>query len=147
MLIAPECVVLDLEVNSKRQALQALARPSAKITRQPESYILEVLLERERLGSTGLGEGTAVPHGRLDGLQQLCGVFARLACPIPFDAADDQPVDLLFGLLAPPAAGTDHLRALAQVSRMLCDRKICETLRGCKDREVIYQLLCSTLHE
>lgn len=145
--MAPGCVALDLEVGSKRQALQALAQPAAKITKQPENYILEVLLERERLGSTGLEEGTAVPHGRLDGLRQLCGVFVRLAHPIPFDAADDQPVDLLFGLLAPSTAGTAHLRALAQVSRMLCDRKIRETLRVCKDQEAIYQLLSSELHE
>jgi PTS system nitrogen regulatory IIA component len=100
-----------------------------------------VLLERERLGTTGVGNGIAIPHGKLAGLKQLFGMFARLEQPVDFDAIDEQPVDLIFLLLAPEAAGADHLKALARVSRLLRDRSVCEKLRGANQADAIYALL------
>ena len=140
-LIHPEGVVANLRVTSKKQALQELARRAADITGHPERTIFEVLIERERLGTTGVGNGIAIPHGKLPGLDRLHGLFARLETPIDFDAIDEQPVDLICLLLAPESAGADHLKALARVSRLLRDRAICEKLRGSDSAEAIYALL------
>ena len=129
-LISPASVVANLRVGSKKQALQDLAKRAAETTGLPERAIFEVLLERERLGTTGVGNGIAIPHGKLPGLRRLYGLFARLETPIDFDSVDEQPVDLIFLLLAPEAAGADHLKALARVSRLLRDRAGCEKLRG-----------------
>ena len=107
----------------------------------PERTIYDVLIERERLGSTGIGRGIGIPHGRLPGLDTLSGIFARLDRPVPFDAIDDQPVDLIFLLLAPEGAGADHLKALARVSRLLRDRTVCEKLRGTDNADALYALL------
>jgi PTS system nitrogen regulatory IIA component len=126
--------------------LQELARRAAEATGLPERQIFEVLLERERLGTTGVGNGIAIPHGKLPGLKQLFGMFARLESPVDFDAIDEQPVDLIFLLLAPEGAGADHLKALARVSRLLRDRAICETLRGADQAEAIYALLTDRAH-
>jgi PTS system nitrogen regulatory IIA component len=140
-LIAPERVIASLRVPGKRQALQELARRAAAAAKQDERDVFEVLWERERLGSTGIGMGTAVPHGKLPRLDRLYGVFARLERPIDFDAIDDRPVDLIFALLAPENAGADHLKALACVSRLLRNRTICEKLRGTDRAEALYALL------
>ncbi len=140
-LIQPEGVVANLRASSKKQALQDLARRAADLTGQPERTIFEVLVERERLGTTGVGNGIAIPHGKLAGLDRLHGLFARLETPIDFDAIDEQPVDLICLLLAPESAGADHLKALARVSRLLRDRSICEKLRGSDSGEAIYALL------
>ena len=134
-------VIPNLRVTSKKQALQELARRAAEITRQPERAIFDVLIERERLGTTGVGGGIAIPHGKLPGLKRLFGLFARLERPVDFDAIDEQPVDLIFLLLAPDGAGADHLKALARVSRLLRDRTICEKLRGSDTADAIYALL------
>jgi PTS system nitrogen regulatory IIA component len=140
-LISPQGVVANLRVTSKKQALQDLARRGADITGQPERAIFEVLIERERLGTTGVGNGIAIPHGKLAGLERLYGLFARLEKPIDFDAIDEQPVDLICLLLAPESAGADHLKALARVSRLLRDRSVCEKLRGSDNADAIYALL------
>ncbi len=140
-LITPQGVVPKLRVTSKKQALQDLARRAADITGQPERAIFEVLIERERLGTTGVGNGIAIPHGKLSGLDRLYGLFARLENPIDFDAIDEQPVDLICLLLAPESAGADHLKALARVSRLLRDRSVCEKLRGSDNADAIYALL------
>ncbi len=140
-LITPQGVVAKLRVTSKKQALQELARRAADITGQPERAIFEVLIERERLGTTGVGNGIAIPHGKLAGLERLYGLFARLETPIDFDAIDEQPVDLICLLLAPESAGADHLKALARVSRLLRDRSVCEKLRGSDNTDAIYALL------
>ena len=137
----PDAVIPALRVTSKKQALQELARRAADITRESEREIFQVLLERERLGTTGVGGGIAIPHGKLQGLKRLYGVFARLDRPIDFEAIDEQPVDLIFLLLAPGTAGADHLKALARVSRLLRDRAICEKLRGSDNADAIYALL------
>ena len=140
-LITPASIIPTLKVTAKRQALQELARRASQLCDQPERTIFEVLLERERLGSTGVGQGIAIPHGRVPGLTRLHGLFARLERPIPFEAIDEQPVDLMFLLLAPPSAGADHLKALAAISRLLRDRAICEKLRGTDNADALYSLL------
>lgn len=140
-LLSMDGIVPALRVNSKKQALQDLARRAADLTGVHERAIFEVLIERERLGSTGVGNGIAIPHGKLPNLDRLYGVFARLEKPVDFDAIDEQPVDLIFLLLAPESAGADHLKALARVSRLLRDKANCEKLRGTNDPEAIYALI------
>ncbi|TVR98701.1 MAG: PTS IIA-like nitrogen-regulatory protein PtsN [Rhodospirillales bacterium] len=140
-LLRPEHVVAHLRATSKKQALQDLAKRAAQITGQNERAIFDVLMERERLGTTGVGNGIAIPHGKLSGLDNLYGMFARLEQPIDFDAIDERPVDLIFLLLAPDSAGADHLKALARVSRLLRDKAACEKLRGTEDAEALYALL------
>ncbi|HEY9539650.1 MAG TPA: PTS IIA-like nitrogen regulatory protein PtsN [Kiloniellaceae bacterium] len=140
-LIVPASVIPNLRVTSKKQALQELAKKAAELTGQPERALFEVLMERERLGTTGVGHGIGIPHGKLPELDRLYGLFARLETPIDFDAIDDHPVDLIFVLLAPETAGADHLKALARVSRLFRDRAVCEKLRGTDSAEAIYALL------
>lgn len=142
-LIAPEGVVCSLRASSKKQALQELAKRAATITGQDERAIFDVLLEREKLGTTGIGQGIAIPHGKMSGLDRLHGLFARLDRPIDFDSIDEQPVDLICLLLAPDSAGADHLKALARVSRLLRNAKTCEKLRGSEDADGLYALLAS----
>jgi len=140
-LISPESVVPNLRATSKKLALQELARRVAEIAGLPERAVFDVLLERERLGTTGVGNGIAIPHGKLPNLDRLYGLFARLEKPIAFDSIDEQPVDLIFLLLAPESAGADHLKALARVSRLLRDKAVCEKLRGTDSAEGLYALL------
>ena len=140
-LINPENIVANLRVTSKKQALQELAKRAAELTGQPERSIFEVLIERERLGTTGVGNGIAIPHGKLPALDRLYGLFARLEKPIEFDSIDEQPVDLICLLLAPETAGADHLKALARVSRLLRDSATCEKLRGTDQPDAICALL------
>ncbi len=140
-LIGPNAVVANLRVTSKKQALQELAKRAAELTGQPERAIFEVLVERERLGTTGVGNGIAIPHGKLADLDRLYGLSARIETPIDFDAIDEQPVDLICVLLAPETAGADHLKALARVSRLLRDRAVCDKLRGTDSAEAIRALL------
>ncbi len=143
-LISPEGVIARLRVASKKQALQELARRAAPLVGASERTIFDVLLERERLGTTGVGHGVAIPHGKLAGLQRLHGLFAKLETPVDFDSIDDQPVDLIFLLLAPDNAGADHLKALAKVSRLLRDAGTCDKLRGAESPEALYALLTET---
>lgn len=140
-LITPESVVGDLRVTSKKQALQDLAEIASDVAGQHERAIFDVLMERERLGTTGVGNGIAIPHGKLPSLDKLYGVFARLETAVDFQAIDDQPVDLVFLLLAPESAGADHLKALARVSRLLRDKGTCEKLRGTESADALYALL------
>ena len=144
-LITPHAILPNLKAGNKKQALQELARKASELTGQHERAIFDVLLERERLGTTGVGHGIAIPHGKLSSLDRVHGVFARLERPIDFDAIDEQPVDLIFLLLAPEQAGADHLKALARVSRLLRDQSVCEKLRGAQSGDAIYALL--TQHE
>lgn len=140
-ILAPNGVVANSRATSKKQILQDLARKAAELTGAEERAIFDVLLERERLGTTGVGNGIAIPHGKLGGLKRLWGVFARLEKPVDFEAIDEQPVDLVFLLLAPEGAGADHLKALAKVSRLLRDRRICEKLRGSEKSDALYALI------
>ncbi len=138
-------IIANLRVTSKKQALQELAKRAAELIGKPEWAIFEVLIERERLGTTGVGNGIAIPHGKPPDLDRLYALFARLETPIDFDAIDEQPVDLICVLLAPETAGADHLKALARVSRLLRDRAICEKLRGTNSAEAIHTLLTESM--
>ena len=140
-LLAPRAVVPSLRVNGKKQALQELAGRAAAICGRSEREILEVLTQRERLGSTGVGSGIAIPHGKLAKLDRLYGVFARLDRPVDFESLDSQPVDLIFLLLAPEAAGADHLKALARIARLLRDPETARKLRELRDAESLYAVL------
>lgn len=142
-LLTPRGMIAQLRAANKRQVLQELARRAATMTEVPERRIYEVLAERERLGTTGIGRGVAIPHGKLAELTHLHGLFARLERPVPFDAIDDQPIDLVFVLLAPVDAGADHLKALARVSRLLRDHAMCEKLRGTDSADALYALLAA----
>jgi PTS system nitrogen regulatory IIA component len=139
--IALDAIIPALKVNSKKQAIQELAAKAAKLTGQNERAILEILLQREKLGSTGVGNGIAIPHGKLPKLTKLFGLFARLDRPIDFEALDGQPVDLIFLLLAPEGAGADHLKALARVARLLRDADIAHKLRESRDAAALYAVL------
>ncbi|MBP7064626.1 PTS IIA-like nitrogen regulatory protein PtsN [Ferrovibrio sp.] len=143
-LLSPDGIVANLKANSKKQALQELAARASRLTGLHERQIFDTLLERERLGTTGVGNGIAIPHGRLAGLPKLHGLFARVERPIDFDSIDEMPVDLVFLLLAPESAGADHLKALARVSRLLRDKAICEKLRGADSADAMYALLTDT---
>jgi nitrogen PTS system EIIA component len=140
-MLSPDGVIPHLKATSKKQALQELAAYAARLTGLHERNIFETLLERERLGTTGVGHGIAIPHGKMPDLKRLWGIFARLDQPVDFDSIDEVPVDLIFVLLAPESAGADHLKALARVSRLLRDRGICEKLRGTDNPDALYALL------
>ena len=143
-LLTPTSIIPTLRVTSKKHALQEISRFAAALTGQHERAIFEVLLERERLGTTGVGAGVAIPHAKLPSLKHLYGIFARLDTPIAFESVDEQPVDLIFLLLAPETAGADHLKALARVSRLLRDREMCEKLRGSDKADALFSLLSET---
>ena len=140
-LLVPKGVVADLKATSKKQALQDLARRAAEISGLHERTVFDVLMERERLGTTGVGNGIAIPHGKLANLDRLYGLFARLSTPVDFQAIDERPVDLIFVLLAPESAGADHLKALAKVSRLLRDKSTCDKLRGTDNAEALFAIL------
>lgn len=140
-LVAPDAILAALKVNSKKQAIQELAARAAELTGLPERDVFDTLLQRERLGSTGVGAGIAIPHGKLPKFDRLFGLFARLDRPIDFDALDGEPVDLTFLLLAPETSGADHLKALARVARVLRDPPTAQKLRASRDAASIYAVL------
>ncbi|MEQ8440602.1 MAG: PTS IIA-like nitrogen regulatory protein PtsN [Alphaproteobacteria bacterium] len=140
-ILRSDAVIEKLAVTSKKQVLQEISRRASMICDLDERTIFDTLLERERLGTTGVGNGIAIPHGRLSGLDRPVGIFARLTRAIDFDAVDDQPVDIVFALLAPNDAGADHLKALARVSRLFRNREMCEKLRGSDEADALYGLL------
>ena len=137
----PQAVLPALRVSGKKQALQELAAHAARLTGLPETAIYEALLQRERLGSTGIGEGIATPHGKPPGLTRIFGLMARLDKPVDFEALDGQPVDILFLLLAPEGAGADHLKALARVARVLREPGLVERVRTTRDATALYAIL------
>ena len=140
-LLSPEGVLPSLKVKDKKQLLQQLADKASQITRVPQSRILETLIERERLGTPGVGQGIAIPHGRLTEIKKITGIFAKLETPIEYEAVDNQPVELVFMLLAPEGAGADHLKALARVSRLLRNQTACDKLRKTTSSEALYAIL------
>jgi PTS system nitrogen regulatory IIA component len=140
-LVAPNAILAALKANNKKQVLQELAARAAELTGQNERAILEILLQREKLGSTAVGNGVAIPHGKLPKLGRLFGLFARLDRPVDFEALDAQPVDLVFLLLAPEGAGADHLKALARVARLLRDPENARRLRESRDADALYAVL------
>ena len=138
----PESVVQSLRARAKKQVLQELAAQAVRrLPALDERPVFDTLLQRERLGSTGIGEGVAIPHGKLPGLDRLFGLFARFDRPIDFEALDGQPVDITFLLLAPEGAGADHLKALAQVARVLREPGMLTHIRAARDAGALYALL------
>ncbi|WP_455854367.1 PTS IIA-like nitrogen regulatory protein PtsN [Ensifer canadensis] len=140
-LLHQNAIIPAMRANSKKQLLQELAAKAAKITGLPEREIFDVILQRERLGSTGVGNGIAIPHGKLNNLPSIIGIFARLDTPVDFEALDDQPVDLVFLLLAPEGAGADHLKALSRIARVLRDHDMVAKIRSSNSASAIYTLL------
>lgn len=143
-LIEVSAVMPALRANSKKQLLQLLAEKAAAVTGLPEREVFDTIVQRERLGSTGVGNGIAIPHGKLPGVSRITGVFARLEAPVDFEALDDQPVDLVFLLLAPEGAGADHLKALSRIARVLRDSETVAKIRGTKDANAIHTFLSET---
>ena len=140
-LLAPEAVFPLIRAANKKQAMHSLADAAASLWRLPEATVFETLWQRERLGSTGIGNGIAIPHGKLAGIDHIHGFFFRLEQPINFDSIDEQPVDLVFLLLAPEGAGADHLKALARIARLLRDQDVAKKLRASRDAQAIYSVL------
>ena len=140
-ILSADAVIPSLDVTCKKQALSELAEKAAEITKLEQRDIFAALLQRERLGSTGLGRGIAIPHVKFKSLKSIVCLFARLEEPIDFDALDSEPVDLIFLLLAPEHASGDHLKALARISRLLREPKTLERLRTAKDEAALYAVL------
>jgi PTS system nitrogen regulatory IIA component len=140
-LLTPNAILPALKVNSKKQVLHELAARAAVLSGQSERAIFDVLMQREKLGSTAVGNGIAIPHGKMPGLTRLFGLFARLDRPVDFESLDNLPVDLIFLLLAPEGAGADHLKALARIARLLRDPNMAHKLRGSHDAESLYAVL------
>ncbi|WP_395812835.1 PTS sugar transporter subunit IIA [Devosia sp.] len=140
-ILSEESVIVCKGLATKHEVLERLAQQAAKVTGQDAHALFEAIHDREQLGSTGLGNGIAIPHGKFAGISGVTAVFARLAEPIEFDSVDDQPVDLLMMLLAPMGAGADHLKALARVARILRTDSVVEALRKADDAGQIYQIL------
>lgn len=140
-LIKREGVIASLKAKSKKQVLHELAQKAGELTGIDDRVIFETLLQRERLGSTGLGRGIAIPHGKPSGLKHITCLFARLETPMDFEATDGEPVELVFLLLAPVDAGADHLKALARISRLLRDPLSIEKLKSSRDRAALFSVL------
>jgi len=139
-LLAPEGVMLRGGASSKRQALHTVAEAASQALGVDEGRVFDALMEREALGSTGLGSGVAVPHARLKEVERVTAVFVRLDTPVAYEAVDDRPVDLLFALFAPPTDGAEHLRALAAVSRALRSPELREQLRQARTTDAVKAL-------
>lgn len=142
-LLALNAIIPALKAGSKKQVLQEMSIRAAKLTGLPERDIFDVILQRERLGSTGVGHGIAIPHGKLNNIDTIVGIFARLETPVDFEALDDQPVDIIFMLLAPEGAGADHLKALSRIARVLRDQDLVAKLRATDSASGIYAFINS----
>jgi len=141
-IITRDGIILDLKsCQSKRQVLKELAQHAAAALGLEQQHLLDALMERERLGTTGIGHGIAIPHARLAEVDRLVGLFARLEQPVDFESLDDQPSDLVFLLLAPDSADADSLKALARISRVLRDPALRQRLRQERDRDAVYRML------
>ena len=140
-MITPEGIIPSLKANSKKQILQELSLSAAELTGADQRDIFDTLLQRERLGSTGVGNGVAIPHGKLSAINGIVSIFAKLDNPVDFESIDGEPVDLVFLLLAPESAGADHLKALARISRLLREPYALEKLRTSSQPAALYSVL------
>jgi PTS system nitrogen regulatory IIA component len=143
-LLTSDAIIPALKASTKKQALHELSEKAAEICGLPAREIFDALLQRERLGSTGIGNGIAIPHGKLARIKSIFGIFARLERPIDFDALDDAPVDLVFLLITPEASGADHLKALACAARVLRDPGVVATIRATRDPSALYSIIAQT---
>jgi nitrogen PTS system EIIA component len=140
-IIDARAILANVKSQSKKQLLQDLAQAMAPVAGIEQRKIFETLNTREKLGSTGLGQGIAIPHGRVNGLERVSGMFAHLAQPLDFGSIDGEPVDLVFVLLAPEHDGADHLTALARISRLMRQPQTVAKLRGTQSPEALYAIL------
>ncbi|HEX8527870.1 PTS sugar transporter subunit IIA [Allosphingosinicella sp.] len=140
-LLTLEGIDDGLNVANKKALFQLLGVAASRLTGIPAKTVVAAITDREKIGSTGFGAGVAIPHGKIEGLERICGFFARLDHPVEFQSVDNLPVDLVFLILSPPDAGADHLKALASVSRVLRDRDTVAKLRGARSRDAIFALL------
>ena len=140
-IVQPGSVLSPLHAQNKKQLLTELANALARVSCVESRPVFDALLQREKLGSTGIGQGIAIPHGRVPGLTKVHGVFARLSHPLAFDASDGAPIDLVFALASPPQSSADHLTALARVSRLLRDAATLAKLRGTDNPDGLYAIL------
>ena len=145
-LITPAGIVFGLAAPDKRTVLETLAARAAALAGHDAAEVTRVILDREALGSTGFGAGTAIPHGRLPDLDRIVAVAARLAAPVDYAALDGLPVDLVVLMLAPTGAGADHLKALARVSRALRDAALCTMLRAAPSADAFHGVLAGVRH-
>ncbi|MDB5539719.1 MAG: nitrogen regulatory protein [Devosia sp.] len=144
-ILSEESVIVCSGIKTKLDVLQRLSERAASVTGQDAATIFEAVNDREQLGSTGLGNGIAIPHGKIPGIGAVTAVFARLETPVEFEAVDDQPVDLVMLLLAPMGAGADHLKALARVARILRTDSVTSRLRRSHDAAEMYAILTQPL--
>ncbi len=142
-LVTQKSIIPSVKVASKKQLLQLLSEKAAEITGLSERDIFDTIMQREKLGSTGVGNGIAIPHGKLKNVGSITGIFARLETPVDFEALDDEPVDLVFMLLAPETAGADHLKALSRIARILREPDMVSKLRLTKDASALFAFLTS----
>ena len=140
-ILAPQSVFPRIKAANKKKLLADLSQRASALIGVKEDKIFETLWEREKLSTTGVGHGVAIPHGRIPKLERITAIFARLEEAIDFDAVDDAPVDLVFLLLTPEDAGADHLKALARISRLMRSVAMCEKLRAAPDKAALYALL------
>lgn len=140
-ILSPQAVIQRLRATNKKKLITELATYAAQIANLDSSKVFEVLWEREKLNSTGVGHGVAIPHARVTKLDRIVGVFAHLEGSVDFESIDEAPVDLVFALLTPEDAGADHLKALARISRLMRNSVMCEKLRAANDRAQLYALL------
>lgn len=140
-ILAPQAVFQRVKAPTKKKLITEIAGFAARTAGLDADKVFEALWQREALGSTGMGHGVAIPHARLPKLEKIVGLFAHLEEPIDYEAIDSAPVDLVFALLTPADAGADHLKALAQISRLMRSAAVCEKLRAASDRSQIYALL------
>jgi len=140
-ILAPQAVFEGLKASNKKKLISEIAAHAAAIANLNVNTVFETLWEREKLSSTGVGHGIAIPHARMGKLERIVGVFAHLDEAVDFESIDEAPVDLVFALLTPTDAGADHLKALARVSRLMRNVAFCEKLRAANDRTELYALL------
>lgn len=140
-LLTPTCIVLDLSVSSKKRLFEQIGLLFENNSGLARNLVYDSLFARERLGSTGLGQGVAIPHGRIKGLKEALGGFIRLAQPVPFEAPDGNPVTLVFALLVPEQATEKHLQLLSELAQMFSDRALREALAGAADAQALHTLI------
>lgn len=140
-LLTPAAILPSVKATSKKQLLEVISERAEAVSGLPARIVFDVLLQRERLGSTGIGSGIAIPHGKFEGLPKLVGLFARLDKPVDFESLDGQPVDLVFTLLAPEGAGADHLKGLSRVARVLRNPAIISKVRTVREADVLHDIL------
>ena len=140
--LSPDAIFSNVKMTSKKQLLQFMSEKASEMTAIAERDIFDTIMQRERLGSTGVGNGIAIPHCKMKAASRLTGMFVQLDQPLDFEAIDDQKVDLVFMLIAPELAGADHLKALSKVARALRSGDIVDAIRRAPDAGVIYDILC-----